>query len=297
MRQRVSPAAASALGAGMATACACLVGFAFWTLLPQGSVAAVITAAPFILAPVATAAAAWFSSRRAMRETLDPIVGQIDDLANHQSDAPVAASSMETMPLAAALERYRLVMNERNRSGKVHSAVARLLGAGIGRLADGDVKARISVDLPDAYRAYRDDFNRAMENLEARFAASADATPTLLTRAQEIESAAETLAKRAEKLAQRIGGDLAIIDAALQAEPTDALQLAQHTLGGARVAAQRNMEAAESFRQIARQLAADSTRFDNPSLETVHDAEETEATSDHPYRPASIGNAALKTDI
>lgn len=271
-RRRAFPSAGPALAAGTATAALSLAGFVLWSVLPAGPTAAVAIAVPFILAPVAAAAAAWIAAQRAVQALLDPMVEQIKHLSGRDALLPVSANAPETMPLAAALERYRAAMAEKNRTGKVHSAVARLLGAGIGRLAEGDYKARITVDLPDAYRPFQDDFNRAMERLEAdmmRIDASEHAAA--------LAAAADQLGKRAEKLAARIEADLQTIAVS---DPTEALQLAQHTLGGTHVAAKRNVEAAARFREIAEQLGA-------PALT------QTEAAA--PV-PASIGNAALKLE-
>lgn len=296
---RMAPSAGPAIAAGSATACASLVGFAIWGLLPEGDARAVLVAAPFLLAPFGVATAVWVASQRALHALLDPIAENVERLFEADSAVPVLPNALETAALAAALERSRLAVAERARTGKIHSAVARLLGAGIGRLAEGDFKARITIDLPAAYRPFQDDFNRAMEKLEANFATVERIGPTLLTHADDISLAASQLSKRAVKLAERIEADLQAIEAGLASEPHEALKLARHTLGGARVASQRNVEAARGFEIIAAHLVAEAARLqasEAVEAEPLPEPQAQRVPRSARAAPASIGSTALKLD-
>lgn len=298
--RRMAPAAHPALAAGIATASASAIGLLAWSLVPEGEARAVLVVAPFLLAPFAVAAATWVASRRALHELLDPMTRNVERLFATETAVPVLPNALETAPLAAALERSRLAVADRSRTGKIHAAVARLLGAGISRLAEGDYKVRITVDLPELYRPYQDDFNRAMENLEAMLAASTSPDARLAAQAGDIAAAAEQLAKRAEKLAQRIEDDLATIEQTAPADPQEALKVACHTLNGARVAAQRNIDAAHSFAAMANHLSALAEGNEPPQAIEDEDVPAHEAPPVFPApaaAAASIGNAALKMDV
>ena len=297
--RRMAPSAQPALAAGIATASASAIGLLAWSLVPEGDARAALVAAPFLLAPFAVAAATWVASQRSLHDLLDPMARDVEHLFSTEAAVPVLPNALETAPLAAALERSRLAVADRSRTGKIHAAVARLLGAGISRLAEGDYKVRITVDLPELYRPYQDDFNRAMENLETTLASATTLGATLSDHADEIATAAGQLAKRAEKLAERIEADLATIEQDQETDPQEALKLARHTLGGARVAAQRNIEAARGFEVIAQHLVAQAECHASPqAIEEEH----IPALEEQPVYPApvavatSIGSAALKLD-
>ena len=252
-RGRLSPSAAAALAAAGASAAASLVAFVLWSLLPAGPVSTIVIALPFILAPVIVAAAAWLAAHRAVHRLLVPMSDAVVRLAANDLATPVVPNAIETAPLAAALEQCRAATAERQRAAKTHAAVARLLGAAIGRLSEGDLTARITIDLPEPYKAFRDDFNAAMEDLQHRLALSGEMDARLDAQAREILDAAEQLSRRAVKLEQRIAADIAMVEAAH--DPREALRIATHTLGGARVAARRNQDAATHFANLAGRLA------------------------------------------
>src|SRR5690606_34549593 len=108
---------------------------------------------------------------------------------------------------------------------------------------------------------------------------------------KQILEAAESLKRRAAKLANRIDADLAAIDGD-PSPPEDALRAACHTLGGAGVAAQRNIEAAERFGAIALLLAAEADRLDAANPRGGEGLDEDRA----PVLdiPASVGANVLK---
>src|SRR5690606_14920709 len=171
--------------------------------------------------------------------SVDRAVESLERIAANDLGAPTTlGASGEMAALALALERCRIALGERQRANKIHASVARVMGMAIGRLAEGDFSARISVELPPPYQLFGNDFNEAMERL---LAPSGEAAQRLRGRSEEIAKAAENLRRRAAKLAERIDTDLAAIDRDALS-PEDALRTACHTLGGAGVAARRNIE-------------------------------------------------------
>lgn len=204
--------------------------------------------APFLaLFPLLGAAAAWLAVRAALR----PAVAAVERLAAHDFSASGAGDGDA---LAAALERCRQSLAARDRTMRAHMAVAKLMGAGVDRLARGDFTARIDADLPAPYDRFGRDFNAAME----RLGADADALSALRDTARDaigaLEDAAARLGKRAEKLGMRIETDLRIIDVLGKRDAGEALAIARHTMEGVAVAARRNSEAAAEIARIAEAL-------------------------------------------
>ncbi len=268
---RLSPSAAAALAAAGASAAASLIAFVLWSLLPPGPVSTIVVALPFILAPVLAAAAAWIAAQGAVRALLVPMSDAVARLAANDLASPVVPNAIETAPLAAALEQCRAAIADRQRAAKTHAAVARLLGAAIGRLAEGDLATRITIDLPEPYRAFRDDFNAAMEELGHRLARSGEMAARLDAQAREIVDAADQLSRRAVKLEARIAADTGLVDASAAHDPQEALRIATHTLGGARVAARRNQDAATHFANLAGRLAREAARLAQPAEDAPDD--------------------------
>lgn len=175
-------------------------------------------ATPFLIAaPAGVALATWFAARRSVGAAL--------------------AAAQETM--------------------RAHAAVARLMAAGMRRLAQADTAARIAVDLPAPYAAFGPDFNAAAQELATALAENAALRSRLGGHAGQVEEAAERLGARAGRLASRIETELRIIDALAGHDPAEALRIARHIMEGAGVAARRNMAAADDFTAMARQLRQD----------------------------------------
>jgi methyl-accepting chemotaxis protein len=86
------------------------------------------------------------------------------------------------------------------------------MGAAIARLAEGDLDARITVDLPPDYKPFREAFNRIAET----FARAMDEVETAGARLGEsgraITAASAHLARRAGKLAGRLERELSAFD-------------------------------------------------------------------------------------
>ena len=252
------PAAGAAVAASTASAVMACGIILLWGVLPEARASFAVIALPLILMPLVVAAATWIATQRAVRTNLDRAVECVDRITAHDLATPTTlAATGETAGLALALERCRVALNERQRAGKIHAAVARVMGLAIGRLAEGDLAARISVELPPPYQSFRDDFNAAMERLESP---SQETCQRLRQQAREITEAAAQLSRRAAKLGKRIEADIAAFETG-ESSAEEALRAACHTLGGAGIAARRNVEAAERFAAIGRLLEQEADRL------------------------------------
>lgn len=255
--KRLTPGLAVAAAAGAAALLAACGGLLLWRLQPS-----LLT--PFLLlSPLLVAASAWLAARHAIRAALAPSVAMAERLAALDfSQDDVAIEQGETRALVAALTRARAGLAARDKTARAHAAVAKLMGAGIGRLAQGDFSARISVDLPAPYDAFGRDFNAAMERLETEASALTALREATAQHAGALEEAAARLGRRAEKLGARVETDLRIIDVLGKRDAAEALAIARHTMEGVGVAARRNAEAAGEFARLAEALRAPDGRAD-----------------------------------
>ncbi|MEN3791148.1 methyl-accepting chemotaxis protein [Fulvimarina sp. MAC3] len=79
--------------------------------------------------------------------------------------------------------------------------VVRDIGAGLNRLAEGDLTARIETAFPPAYEKLRSDFNRALEAIESAIGSIADVSGSIETGVSEIRAASDDLSLRTERQA------------------------------------------------------------------------------------------------
>ena len=239
-RQRLTPGvavAAAAGGAGLACACLALL---LWRAAPSLLVPALL------LSPLPVAAGAWLAARHAIRAALAPSVAAAQRLAAADfSPAMTDAGPEETRALSDALESCRAHLAARERTMRAHAAMAKLMGAGVGRLARGDLSARITVELPAPYDGFARDFDAIVE----RLAAGAETAGAL-------DEAAARLEARARRLEARLEADRRVIAALAGRDPAEALAVARHMMEGVGVATSRNIEAAQEFALLARTLGA-----------------------------------------
>jgi methyl-accepting chemotaxis protein len=86
------------------------------------------------------------------------------------------------------------------------------VGAGLKRLAEGDLTARIGADLDGAYARVRDDFNSAVETLSGVIGSVLVATRALGSGSDEIASASDDLSRRTEQQAASLEETAAALD-------------------------------------------------------------------------------------
>ena len=86
------------------------------------------------------------------------------------------------------------------------------VGAGLARLADGDLQHRLDGALPTAFEGMRTDFNGALERLGGAMGTVSDSTSAIQTGAGEITSAADDLSRRTEQQAASLEETAAALD-------------------------------------------------------------------------------------
>ena len=106
----------------------------------------------------------------------------------------------ETARRALDAERAARDAREAEHRRQLEDAAA-ALGAGLSRLAAKDLSYRVSADLPESYRRLKEDFNRAMAQLEEAMKGVTGATGVIHSGSREISTTADDLSKRAEQQA------------------------------------------------------------------------------------------------
>ncbi|MFB2603566.1 methyl-accepting chemotaxis protein, partial [Rhizobium phaseoli] len=183
-----------------------------------------------IVASLAAALLAWLMSRTIVR----PVVGMtaaMDRLAGGQNDIEVPAvergdeigrmaqsvlvfkqAAIEKLRLAGETdrmrgdaERQRQASDEQKarEEGELRYAVDALAG-GLAGLAVGDVAARIQTPFAPQYDSLRNDFNNAVEKLQAALQSVGHNASAINAGAGEIRSAADDLAHRTERQAAAV---------------------------------------------------------------------------------------------
>ncbi|MBB4237660.1 methyl-accepting chemotaxis protein [Rhizobium esperanzae] len=235
-----------------------------------------------ILASLAAALLAWLMSRTIVR----PVVGMtaaMDRLAGGQNDIEVPAVergdeigrmaqsvlvfkqaaieklrlSGETDRMRGEAERQRQASDEQKarEEGEIRYAIDALAGS-LAALADGDVAARIQTPFAPQYDSLRNDFNNAVEKLQAALQSVGRNASAINAGAGEIRSAADDLAHRTEQQAAAVEQTAAALeqvtttvrDSAKRAE--DAGNLVERTRLGAEKSGDVVRKAVSAMQQI-----------------------------------------------
>jgi methyl-accepting chemotaxis protein len=180
----------------------------------------------------------WMTARALLTRRLSETARRIDALATGDFEAEVRhGGADEVGAVAHALDRLRnataassKVQAEREAEraiadvrrddaetmraaeAKLQAAVMRLVGTALARIADGDLTARLKVDLPAEHRKLRDDFNLALDRLADMVAGIAVASGGVREGATEIRRGAADFATRAGRQAAGIGQTVAAIE-------------------------------------------------------------------------------------
>ena len=96
--------------------------------------------------------------------------------------------------------RNQLFAAERAKEEQADVIVASI-GTGLSQLAEGDLTARIDADLAGKFAPLKQDFNRALEAIEAAMAKIARSTSGIRTGSSEIRQASDDLSRRTEQQA------------------------------------------------------------------------------------------------
>ncbi|MCR6499984.1 methyl-accepting chemotaxis protein [Shinella sp. CPCC 101442] len=85
-------------------------------------------------------------------------------------------------------------------------------GAALKRISDGDLTARITGTLPEAYETLREDFNHAISTLSQAIGSIGTGAGSIHLSAQEIAAASDDLAKRTERQAANLEETAAAVE-------------------------------------------------------------------------------------
>jgi len=127
------------------------------------------------------------------------------------SGKPVRVVKFAT-DITAEQERVRAEAERNAAVAREQETVVDRLGAGLKRLSEGDLTARISDGMDGAYARVRDDFNRAVETLGGVIASVLQASRTLGAGSDEIASASDDLSRRTEQQAASLEETAAALD-------------------------------------------------------------------------------------
>ncbi|MFW8586572.1 methyl-accepting chemotaxis protein [Rhizobium beringeri] len=235
-----------------------------------------------ILASLAAAVLAWLMSRTIVR----PVVGMtaaMDRLAGGQNDIEVPAvergdeigrmaqsvlvfkqAAIEKLRLAGETDRMRDDAERQRQAGdeqkareegEIRYAIDALAG-GLAELANGDMAGRIQTPFASQYDSLRNDFNHAVEKLQAALQSVGRNASAINAGAGEIRSAADDLAHRTEQQAAAVEETAAALeevtttvrDSAKRAE--DVGNLVERTRLGAEKSGEVVRKAVSAMQQI-----------------------------------------------
>ena len=109
------------------------------------------------------------------------------------------------------LERQQTEETSRRNEAE-QTAVVSTLADSLGRLARGDLNARIDASFPAAYVKLKEDFNAAVVSLKSAMGSISDSTTAIHAGSGEIANAADDLSKRTEQQAARLEETAAALD-------------------------------------------------------------------------------------
>ena len=142
------------------------------------------------------------------------------------------------------------------------SRVVTALAEALGRLAQGDVTARIDTEFPRDYEALRSDFNGAMEALDTALVMVVTNAGSIRGEATEISSATGDLSRRTVEQAASLEETAAAIE-----ELTASIRSAAQSAGDAAGIAAKARTNAESGGQVVERAVSAMSALDNSSKE------------------------------
>ena len=148
-----------------------------------------------------------------------PAVGRRDELGEMAAALIVFRDAAEAKRKADAdlVDARAAAERERQAAGEVvereqQALVVRSFGVGLSKLADGELTYRVTCDLPPEYAQLRDDFNRAMDQLQQVIGVVLGNVAGLRSGAGEITQASDDLARRTEQQAASLEETAAALD-------------------------------------------------------------------------------------
>ena len=129
-----------------------------------------------------------------------------------EAGRPVRVVKFATDITATEHERARAEADRAAAIVREQEKVVSHVGAGLKRLSEGDLTARISDDLDGAYARVRDDFNSAVQTLSGVVGSVLVASRALASGSDEITSASDDLSRRTEQQAASLEETAAALD-------------------------------------------------------------------------------------
>ncbi|QIQ87400.1 methyl-accepting chemotaxis protein [Erythrobacter sp.] len=179
--------------------------------IPKAEFLAGVNATAWMFALVFTAATVLIGGLIlvVLRRSFAPLAllcGLMDRLRGGEHDFTVDFTSRkdEIGTIACAIDAFRDAAILRQRDQNSQREVVATIGQRLGRLAEGDLTARIAQPFPEAYEPIRRDYNRALEALERTMLAVIGAGNAINTGANEIRQASDDLSQRTERQAMNL---------------------------------------------------------------------------------------------
>ena len=133
---------------------------------------------------------------RTMRRVAD---GELEAaIAGQERRDEIGAMARAVEVFKANGQALRLTEQARAEAAREQSEAVTSIGVGLAGLARGDLTCRLDGAFPPDYRTLQDDFNAAMEQLQATMRTVAEATDSLRTAAGGISGGADELSRRTE---------------------------------------------------------------------------------------------------
>jgi len=200
-------------------------------------------------------AAILLSLVRSVAAPIGTMTNALDRLAHGDLDASVPDNDRrdEVGKLASAMKALRdqLAAAERAKQEQANLIVGSI-GDGLDKLANGDLTARVEVELTGVFAKLKTDFNNAMAELSRTLGAVSQATGGVHTGASEISQASNDLSRRTEQQAASLEETAAAMDqitATVRASAESAVRANKAT-------AQARSEAEQSGTVVTRAMQA-----------------------------------------
>ena len=168
--------------------------------------------------------------------------------ANLEADEVVARHTREA-------EKQKAEADLQAKAAAEQSAVVRSLAEGLGKLAEGDLTFRLGAGFTAAYQQIKEDFNTAIEQLQATIGALAASTREVAGTATEISSSTTDLSQRTEEQAaslEETTASMEQISATVRKNAENAHQASQFTNGTREVADRSGAVVAQAVGAMSR---------------------------------------------
>jgi methyl-accepting chemotaxis protein len=187
---------------------------------------------------------------------------EIGDVANAVEQFKILAVEKAKSEADESLRRQEAAAQARARAAEEQAKAAaaqaeafRALGAGLTRLAEGDVTVRITEEFGEDYRQIRDDFNTAMSRLQDTIRNIAMASMEVSNAASEISMSTTDLSQRTEEQAaslEQTSASMEEMAVTVKKNAENALHANQLTRGTSEVADRGGKVVAEAVSAMAR---------------------------------------------